>query len=115
VLLKPAEHLALPSKLAGKNAYKWQHMRLYEQVCPEVSLCRRMAKLWYRWVETKGLEYTRGIQGTWNRIQELVITMPRIESANTNHIVALLALPPATSLGPVLNPRPLAVVSIINS
>jgi len=115
MLIEPAEHLELPTTLIERNAYEQQQMRHYAQECPEVDLCRRMATLWYRWVETKGLEYTRGVQGTWNRIWELVTTMPRIESANTDHIAALLAPPPPASPGLVLNPRPLAVVSTISS
>jgi len=115
MLIEPAEQLELPTTLTEQNAYEQQQMRLYAQECPEVDLCRRMATLWYRWVETKGLEYPRGVQGTWNRIRELVTTMTRIESANTDHIAALRAPPPLASLGPVLHPRPLAVVSTISS
>jgi len=66
MLIEPAEHLELPTTLTERNAHDLQQMRLYEQECPNVSLCRRIAKLWYRWVETKGLEYPRGVQGTWN-------------------------------------------------
>jgi len=41
--------------------------------------------------------------------------MPRIESANTDYIAVLLASRPPASLGPVLNPRLLTVVSTISS
>jgi len=94
MLLKPAGQLEMPNTLVERNAFEQQQMRRYEQECPKVELCRRMATLWYRWTETKGLEYPRGVQGTWTRIRELVITMPRIESAN---IAALLAPPTLTS------------------
>jgi len=47
-----------------KNAYEVRQMRFFSHECPKVDLCRRMAKLWYRWVETKWLEYPRGVQGT---------------------------------------------------
>jgi len=105
----------MPNTLVERNAFEQQQMRRSEQECPKVELCRRMATLWYMWTETKGLEYPRGVQGTWTKIRELVISMPRIESANTNHIAALLAPPTTTSSGPMFNPRPLAVVSSILS
>jgi len=69
MLIVPAEHLELPTTLTERNAYEQQQMRRYEQECLEVKLCRRMATLWYRWVETKGLEYPRGVLSTWNRIR----------------------------------------------
>jgi len=115
VLLEPAGQLEMPNTLVECTAFEQRQMRRYEEECPEVELCRRMATLWYRWVETKGLEYPRGLQGTWTRIRELIVTMPNIETANTDQIAALLASPTPTSSGPVFNPRPLAVVSSINS
>jgi len=115
MLIEPAGQLEMPTTLVERNTFEQQHIRRYEQECPEVELCRRMATLWYRWTETKGLEYPREAQGTWTRIRELVITMPRIESANIDHIAALLAPPTPTSSGPVFNPRPLTVVSSISS
>ena len=114
MLLEPAGQLEMPNTLVQRNAFEQQQMRRYEQDCPEVELCRCMATLWYRWTETKGLEYPRGVQGSWTRIRELVITMPRIESANTDHIATLLTPPTPTSSGPVYNPRPLAIVSFIS-
>ena len=111
MLLERAGQLEMPNTLAERNAFEQRQMMRYEEECPEVELCRRMATLWYRWVESKGLEYPRGLQGTWTRIRELVVTMPNIETANTDSIVALLASPTPTSSGLVYNPRPLAVVS----
>jgi len=75
-------------------------MRLPSQECREVNLCKRIAKLWYRWVETKGTEYPRGIQGTWTRIRELVFI-----DANTDYIAMLLASSPLPPPGVILNPR----------
>ena len=89
-------------------------MRFFSYECPEVELYRRMAKLWFRWVETKGLEYPRGVQGTWTRIRELVTLMPRIEEANTDYIAMLLMPSPPPPPGTVLAPRPLAVVTTIS-
>jgi len=84
-------------------------MRVYGHERPEVGQCRRVAKLWFRWVETKGVEYPRGIQGTWMRIWELVTTTPRIEEANTNYIAVLLAPLPPPSV--VLASQPLAMAT----
>jgi len=92
VLLEPAGQLEMPNTLVERNAFEQRQMRHYEEECPEVELCRHMATLRYRWVVTKGLEYPRGLQGTWTRIQELVVTMPNIETANTDRIAALLGL-----------------------
>ena len=82
-------------------------MRIFGQECPEVNLCKRMAKLWYRWVETKGIEYPHGVQGTWTRIRELVTLMSRIEDANTDYIALLLAPSPPPPPGIVLARDPL--------
>uniref|UniRef100_A0A7C9CV65 Uncharacterized protein n=1 Tax=Opuntia streptacantha TaxID=393608 RepID=A0A7C9CV65_OPUST len=86
-------------------------MRVYSQECPEVGQCRCVAKLWFMWVETQGVEYPRGVEGTWLRIWELVTVMPRIEEANTNYIVQLLVPPPPPPPGVILSPRPLAVAT----
>jgi len=64
-----------------------------------------LAKLWRRWVETKGLEYPRGVQGMWMRIRELISIMPRIEDANTDYIAMLLAPSPPPPLG-TMSPPP---------
>ena len=94
VLIEPTEHVDLPVTIIERNAHELQQMRLFSQECPEVNLCKRMAKLWYKWVEIKGMEYPRGVQGTWTRIRELVSIMPRIEDANIDYIVMLLAPSP---------------------
>jgi len=65
VLIELAERVNLPVTITERNAHELQQMRVFSQECPEVNLCKRMAKLWYRWVETKGTEYPRGVQGTW--------------------------------------------------
>jgi len=88
-------------------------MAAFHYECPEVEVCRRMAKLWYRWVETKGLEYPRGVQGTWARVRELVTLMPRIEEANTDYIAMLLT--PSPPPPPGTAPRTLAMVTTISS
>jgi len=104
MLLEPAKHAALPSTLLGRNEYEQQLMRSYEQVRPEARECRLMDRLWFRWLETKGLEYPRGFQGTWERIRELIALTPRIEEANTDRLMALLAPPRPPPTGPC--PRP---------
>ena len=90
-------------------------MSFFSQECPEVNLGRRMAKLWYRWVETKGLEYPRGVQGTWTRIQELVTLMPGVEEVNPDYIATPLASPQPSPPGTVLAPRPLSMVTPMSS
>ena len=74
-----------------------------------------MAKVWYRSVETQGTEYTRGVQGTWTRIRELMSIMPRVEEANTDYIAMLLAPSPPPPPGVILALRPLAMVATISS
>ena len=84
VLIEPIEHMDLPVTTTTRNAFEIHQMRAFNYECPEVVLSRRMAKLWYWWIEIKGLEYPRGVQGTWTRIRELVSIMPRIKEANTD-------------------------------
>ena len=104
MLLDPTETAALPTTPLERNEYEQQLMRSYEQVWPSVTECRRMARLWFRWVETKGLDYARGFQGTWERIRELIALTPSIEEANTDRLTALLAPPRPPPSGPC--PRP---------
>jgi len=73
-----------------------------------------MAKLWYRWVETKGQEYPGGVQGMWTRIQELVSIIPRVDEANTDYIAVLLVPTPPPPPGTILAPRPLAMAATIS-
>jgi len=113
MLLEPAEHAALPSTLLERNEFEQQLMRSYEQVWPEARECRRMARLWFRWVETKGLEYPWGFQGTWERIRELIALTPNIEEANTDRLTALPAPPRPPPVGP--RPRPPAFGTSLSS
>jgi len=113
MLLEPAEHAALPATLLERNEYEQQLMRSYEQVWPEARECRRMARLWFRWVETKGLENPRGFQGTWERIRELIALTPSIEEANTDRLTALLAPPRPPPTGP--RPRPPTYATSLSS
>jgi len=115
VLIKPTKHMDMPVTTTERNAYDIRQMRLFSQECPEVNLCRKMAKLWYRWVKTKGLQYPGSVQGKWTRIRELVSIMPRIEEANTDYIAMLLAPSPLPPPGTVLAPRPLVMVTTISS
>ena len=95
-----------------QNAFETQQMRVYSQERPEVGQCRRVHKLWFRWVETQGVEYPRGVEGTWLQIWELVTLMPRIEEVNTNYIAQLFAPPPPPPPpGVILSSRPLAVAT----
>ena len=94
VLVKPTESQNLPRNLSDQTTFETHQMRLYAHERPEAFECRRVAKLWVRWVETQGVVYPRGVQGTWMRIWEIVALMPRVKAANTNYIAQLLALPP---------------------
>ena len=67
-----------------------------------------MATLWFRWVDSQGMECPRGIEGTWTRIWELVTSMPRIEDAHPNYLAQLLAPPPPPT-EEMLSPQPLAM------
>jgi len=113
MLLDPTETAALPTTPLERNEYEQQLMRSYEQVWPPVTECRQMARLWFRWLETKGLEYPRGFQGTWERIRELIALTPHIEEANTDRLTALLAPPRPPPVGP--RPRPPTVGTSLSS
>ena len=51
VLIEPTERVNLPVTIIDRNVHELQQMRLFSQECPKVNLCRRMTKLWYRWVK----------------------------------------------------------------
>jgi len=61
VLIEPTEHMYLPVTTTTRNALEVRQMRALVHESPEGELCMRMARLWRRWVETKGLEYPRGV------------------------------------------------------
>ena len=63
VLVEPTGYLHLPMSLVERNTYMTHQMRVYGQECPEVGQCRWVVKLWFR-VETQGVEYPWGIEGT---------------------------------------------------
>jgi len=68
VLVEPARYLNLPTSLVERNTYETHQMIVYGQERPEMGRSRRVAKLWFRWVETQGVEYSRGVEGTRMRI-----------------------------------------------
>ena len=111
VLVEPIGHLNLPTSLVERNIFETHQMRVYGQERPEVEQCRRVAKLWFRWVEYQGMEYPQGIEGTWTRIWELVTVIPRIKEANTNYLAQLLVPPPPPVAGVILSPQQLAVAT----
>jgi len=108
VLVEPAEYLNLPSSLVERNVFEDQQMTAMELERPIVRQCRRVATLWFRWVNAQGLVYPRGVEGTWTRIWELVTTMPRIEIAHPHYLAQLLAPAPLPPPGGLLCPLPLA-------
>jgi len=86
VLVEPAEHINLPTSLVECNVFENQQMTTMELERPLVRKCKRIATLWFRWVESQGLVYPRGVEGTWTRIWELVPIIPRIEIAHPNYV-----------------------------
>ena len=113
VLIEPTEHMDLPVTTTSRSAFEVRQMRALVHENPEGEICIRMTRLWRRWVETKGVVYPRGLRGTWMRIRELVMIMPRIEEANTDYIAMLLAPPPPSPPGS--KPPPSAVRTTISS
>jgi len=68
------------------NIFETQQVKAFGQERPEVGQCRRVAKWWFRWLESQGVQYPQGIEGIWTCIWELVTIMPIIEDANTNYL-----------------------------
>jgi len=62
VLVEPAEHLNLPSSLVEHNVFEDQQMTTMELGRPIVRQCRRVATLWFRWVNSQGLVCPRGVR-----------------------------------------------------
>ena len=79
------------------------------EITPAVRQCRRVAAFWYNWVDARGIEFPRGIEGTWRRIWELVSIIHGIENAPPSYMALLLASPPPPPAGNVINPQPLAI------
>jgi len=52
VLVEPTEHMNLPTFLVEHNTYENQEMTTLELERPIARQCRRVATLWFRWVES---------------------------------------------------------------
>ena len=52
VLLEPAERINLPTSLVERNTFENQQMTVLELERPLVRQCKRVATLWFRWVES---------------------------------------------------------------
>ena len=97
----------LPTFLVEHNTYENQEMTTLELERPIARQCRRVATLWFRWVESPMMVYLWGVEGTWTQIWELVTIMPTTEIAHPNYLAQLLA-PPLPPPAGVLFPQPLA-------
>ena len=72
-----------------------QHqMRTYAPEELEAMRYERVAILWARWGDAKGIVYPWGVQETWLCIRELVDNQLGIEYASTEELEVLLAPPP---------------------
>jgi hypothetical protein len=94
LLIEPARRLTLPSTLVERNRFEARQIEALSEELPVVRQCRRVAKFWFKWVEDRGLDYPRCIEGTWTRIWELVALIPGEENAGTAYLALLLAPPP---------------------
>jgi len=92
-----------------RNAFEDQQMAAMELERPVVRQCKRVATLWFRWVNAQGVVYPQGNEGAWMRIWELVATMPRIEIAHPNYLAQLLAPVPPPPPARLLCTLPLAI------
>jgi len=70
VLVEPVERQSVSHSLSDQLAMEHHQMRLYAHERPEAWQCKRVAKIWVRWVETKEEVYPQGVQGTWMRMWE---------------------------------------------
>ena len=86
MLVEPTEHINLPAFPVERNTYENQQMTTLKLERPLARQCRRVATLWFRWVESQGMVYPRDVEGTWTRIWELVTITPRIEIAHPNYL-----------------------------
>ena len=109
-LMEPAKHIVMPDSLEGRIRFEHREMDALGEITPTMRQCRRVAAFWYYWVDARGIEYPRGIEGTWKRIWELVTTVHGIEYASPSYMAQLLAPPPPPPIGEVLAPQPLAIV-----
>ena len=67
-LMEPAEHLVMPNSLRGRIRFEHRQLDALGEITPIVRQCRRVAAFWYHLVKARGIEYPRGIEGTWKRI-----------------------------------------------
>jgi len=107
--MEPAEQILMPNSLRGRIRFKHRQLDALGEITPIVGQCRRAAAFWYNLVEARGIEYPRSIEGTWNRIWELVSTIHGIENAPPSYLALLLASPPPPPPEEVLAPQPLAI------
>ena len=90
-----------------------QHqMRTYAPEELEAIRYERVAILWARWVDAKGIVYPGGLQETWLRIWELVDNQPGIEYASIEDLEVLLApLPPLTVISSENSSNTIIIIS----
>jgi len=55
LLVEPVEHQNLLNNLKDRVAIEQQKMRVYTHGQPEAEQCKRLAVLWARWVDAKGM------------------------------------------------------------
>ena len=108
-LMEPAERIVMPNTLGGRIRFEHRLMDALGEITPTVRQCRRVAAFWYNWVDARGIEFPRGIEGTWRQIWELVSTIHGIENAPPSYMALLLAPPPPPPAGNAINPQPLAL------
>ena len=107
--MEPAERIVMPDTLGGRIRFEHRQLDALGEMTPTVRQCRRVAAFWYNLVDARGVEYPRGIEGTWKRIWELVSTIHGIENAPPSYLALLLASPPPPPPGEVLAPQALAI------
>jgi len=67
-LMEPAEHIVMLDTLGGRIRFEHRQMDALGEITPTVRQCRRVAAFWYNLVDARGIEFPRGIEGTWKRI-----------------------------------------------
>jgi len=114
-LIEPSECQNLSRSIDDRVVTVHHQMRIYAHDRLKAWQCKRVAKLWARWLDTKDEIYPRGVQGTWMRVWELVKTMPGIEGASTDYIAQLLAPPLLTTPTAVVTSSTPITIATFNS